>query len=161
MDYVCLQCRRTLTQVSRFEIPFKNEHVVGFCKGMFSLANNNGGNILYLWNPRIRKLKTLLSSTPLIHPLDSAAFGFGYNSQTKDYKILRLTCFKPALMQIPVEAVIYTLSTDPLRKSMISVESFTYKIKNKKRLTLAHCLITIYIIELNSPSSTHTQSGRL
>ena len=56
---------RTLTQISRFEIPLQH-FIIGFCNGVFCLAANNDDSdekdltrSLYLWNPSIRKLKKL------------------------------------------------------------------------------------------------------
>ncbi|XP_023907625.1 F-box protein At3g07870 isoform X1 [Quercus suber] len=119
---------RTLTHISRFEIPFHNDLIIGFCNGVFCLAANNDDSdeedlrhSLYLWNPSIRKLKKLLAT----HPADRAVFGFGYHPQNNDYKILRVTFAVQQVTRKPAEAEIYTLSTDSWRKALISVESFS------------------------------------
>ena len=118
---------RTLTQISRFEIPFPNL-IIGFCNGVFCLAAKNDDSdekdltrSLYLWNPSIRKLKKLLAT----HPADRAVSGFGYHPQNNDYKILRVTFAIQQVTRKPAEAEIYTLSTDSWRKAVISVESFS------------------------------------
>ncbi|XP_050242325.1 F-box protein At3g07870-like [Quercus robur] len=119
---------RTLTQISRFEIPFPINLIIGFCNGVFCLAAINDDpdenylrRSLYLWNPSIRKLKKLLST----HPADRAVFGFGYHPQNNDYKILRVTFAIQQVTRKPAEAEIYTLSTDSWRKAVISVGSFS------------------------------------
>ncbi|KAK4581181.1 hypothetical protein RGQ29_024740 [Quercus rubra] len=118
---------RTLTQISRFEIPFPNL-IIGFCNGVFCIAAKNDDSdekdltrSLYLWNPSIRKLKKLLAT----HPADRAVSGFGYHPQNNDYKILRVTFAIQQVTRKPAEAEIYTLSTDSWRKAVISVESFS------------------------------------
>ena len=103
---------RTLTQISRFEIPFHSNLIIGFCNGVFCLAANNDDfdekdlrRSLYLWNASIRKLKKLLAT----HPADRAVFGFGYHPQNNDYKILRVTFAMREVTRKPAEAEIYTL----------------------------------------------------
>ena len=49
---------RTLTEISRFEIPITDISILGFCNGMFFLCHDSK-EILYLWNPSIRKYKML------------------------------------------------------------------------------------------------------
>ena len=110
---------RTLTEISRFEIPFSDAAIVDFCNGMFCLRNYED-DILYLWNPRIRKFKMLLA-TPHFTDLSSAlvTYGFGYHSQNNDFKILRIVVKVPPV----AEAEVYTLSTDSWRRVVISLES--------------------------------------
>ncbi|KAL4607345.1 hypothetical protein ACB092_09G166700 [Castanea dentata] len=124
--FVC-NINRTLTQISKFEIPFPND-LIGFCNGMFCLAAYNDDSdeedlrrSLYLWNPSIRKLKKLIAT----RPSDRAIFGFGYHPQNNDYKILRVTFAVQRVTRKPAEAEVYTLSTDSWRKAVISVESFS------------------------------------
>ena len=110
---------RTLTEISPFEIPFSDAAIVDFCNGMFCLRNYED-DILYLWNPRIRKFKMLLA-TPHFTDLSSAlvTYGFGYHSQNNDFKILRIVVKVPPV----AEAEVYTLSTDSWRRVVISLES--------------------------------------
>uniref|UniRef100_A0A2N9IZI4 F-box associated beta-propeller type 1 domain-containing protein n=1 Tax=Fagus sylvatica TaxID=28930 RepID=A0A2N9IZI4_FAGSY len=113
---------RTLTEISRFEIPFSDAAIVDFCNGMFCLHNYED-DILYLWNPRIRKFKMVLA-TPHFTDLSSArvAYGFGYHSQNNDFKILRIVVLESKVPPV-AEAEVYTLSTDSWRRVVISLES--------------------------------------
>ena len=114
----------TLTEVSRFMIPFLTARIVEFSNGMFCFYNHQN-HIIYLWNPRIRKFK-MLAPTHLTHPfesistrpLTSVAVGFGFHSQNNDFKILRIVCYNKE-----VEAEVYTLSMDTWRRVVISLES--------------------------------------
>jgi F-box interacting protein len=110
---------RTWTEISWYEIPFSDTFIVDFCNGMFCLHNYED-EILYLWNPRIRKFKMLLA-TPHFTDLSSApvAYGFGYHSQNNDFKILRIVVLESKV----AEAEVYTLSTDSWRRVVISLES--------------------------------------
>ena len=111
----------TLTHISTFQVPFF-ACMVGFCNGMFCL-HNFLNNVLYLWNPSIRKFKML--STPLFtHPSTPASFGMGlaYHSQNNDFKILGILCFRGS----SAEAEVYTLSTDSWKRDVISPGSIDY-----------------------------------
>ncbi|KAL4612532.1 hypothetical protein ACB092_08G207000 [Castanea dentata] len=100
---------RTLTQVSRFEIPsfFDKCKIVGCCNGLFCMVDYALCHIIYLWNPSIRMFKKLLT-TPSTDEDMWSVIGLAYNSQNNDFKILRL---------------IYSLSTDSWRKVVITLES--------------------------------------
>ena len=114
---------RTLTQVSRFEIPtfFDECDIVDFCNGLFCLASYEKElcHIIYLWNPSIRMFKKLLA-TPFTDKDTTSVMGLAYNSQNNDFKILRIVS---VLDGQEAEAEIYSLSTDSWRKVVISIES--------------------------------------
>ncbi|KAL4606998.1 hypothetical protein ACB092_09G143700 [Castanea dentata] len=119
---------RSLTHISRFRVPFPYDFMVSFCNGMLCLNSIKGrGNVIYLWNPSIRKFKKLLA-TPLTYPFHDVVVGLAYHSQNNDYKILRIVPYKVSRgcgSEVPaIEAEIYTLSTDLWRRVVISVESF-------------------------------------
>uniref|UniRef100_A0A2N9GXJ2 F-box associated beta-propeller type 1 domain-containing protein n=1 Tax=Fagus sylvatica TaxID=28930 RepID=A0A2N9GXJ2_FAGSY len=103
---------RTWTEISRFEIPSLD--IVDFCNGMFCLRNYED-DILYLWNPRIRKFKMVLA-TPHFTDLSSArvAYGFGYHSQNNDFKILRIVVLESKVPPV-AEADVYTLRTRKIK----------------------------------------------
>ncbi|XP_065629068.1 F-box/kelch-repeat protein At3g06240 isoform X1 [Quercus suber] len=95
--------------------------IVGFCNGLFCLANYDKKlcHIIYLWNPSIRMFKKLLA-TPSTGEGDTCVIGLAYNFQNNDFKILRLVSF---IVGQEAEAEIYSLSTDSWRKVVISMES--------------------------------------
>ncbi|XP_030924573.1 F-box/kelch-repeat protein At3g23880-like [Quercus lobata] len=128
----------TLTQISAFQIPFSGFNVASFCNGMFCLdcLTDHGDHIICLWNPSIRKFKTLAPFRLIDYVdsgtlrLESVTLGLAYNSQNNDFKILRLACFydiieKFVINRFRIEAEIYTSSTDSWRKVEISVESLS------------------------------------
>jgi F-box interacting protein len=109
---------RTLTEISSFQIPLSHTLIVDSCNGMFFLSNYRK-NLLYLWNPSIRKFK-MLPPNLLGHLLGSVAHGLAYHSQKNDFKILRIV-FQRSLADTSAE--VYTLSTDSWRRVVISMES--------------------------------------
>uniref|UniRef100_A0A7N2MYS3 F-box domain-containing protein n=1 Tax=Quercus lobata TaxID=97700 RepID=A0A7N2MYS3_QUELO len=117
---------RTLTQVSRFEIPsfFDKYMIVGFCNGLFCLASREKElcHVIYLWNPSIRMLKKLVATRFNRKHNERAAIGFAYDSLNSDFKILRIVC-DAMFNESEAEAEIYTLSSDSWRKVVISMES--------------------------------------
>ncbi|XP_050260103.1 F-box/kelch-repeat protein At3g23880-like [Quercus robur] len=112
---------RTLTQVSRFEMPscFDECYIVGCCNGLFCIADDDLSHIIYLWNPSIRIFKKLLA-TPFTDEDTTSIVGLAYNSQNNDFKILRIVSF---YCRQEAKAEIYSLSTDSWRKVVISMES--------------------------------------
>uniref|UniRef100_A0A2N9GCQ8 F-box domain-containing protein n=1 Tax=Fagus sylvatica TaxID=28930 RepID=A0A2N9GCQ8_FAGSY len=117
---LCTVVYNTLTEISRFQIPFSHVDIAGFYDGMFCLQNNRN-NELYLWNPSIRKFKNLvpprltrrIESKNLVH-------GLAYHSQNNDFKVLRLVTY-----EVWAKAEVYTLSTDSWREVVMPVESIT------------------------------------
>ena len=112
---------RTLTQVSRFEIPsfFDECNIVACCNGLFCMADYGLSHIIYLWNPSIRMFKKLLA-TPTPDEDARSVFGLAYNSQNNDFKVLRLVS---VFYLEEAKAEIYSLSTDSWRTVVISMES--------------------------------------
>ena len=151
---------RTLTEISRFEIPFSHVQMVGFCNGIFCFYTFEGYNhrdhIIYLWNPSIRKFKKL-PATCLTDPLFNVPFrihavGLAYHSQNNDFKILRIVSYNKPFCQEsyvfnsksigqkqmpPAEAEVYTFSTDSWREVEVSVGSLSGSIDS---LSGAPCL---------------------
>ena len=103
---------KTLTHVSKFQIPILTHRIAAFCNGLFCLANFDDelSHIIYLWNPSVRKFKKLIAETRLKGILVVGVnFGLAYHPQNNDFKLLRLVCYgkKPSSV-----AEIFTLSTD-------------------------------------------------
>uniref|UniRef100_A0A2N9FM30 F-box domain-containing protein n=1 Tax=Fagus sylvatica TaxID=28930 RepID=A0A2N9FM30_FAGSY len=109
----------TLTHISSFEIPFSGVEFVGFCNGIFCL-HKCSNNVLYLWNPSIRKFK-MLNTTRLCVPAasENVSIGLAYHSHNNDFKILRIKSYKVQ----PPAAEVYTLSTDSWRWVEIPFDS--------------------------------------
>lgn len=101
----------TVNEVSTYLFPYDCLHskILGVCNGLVCLRSNDGNDrfMMNLWNPRIQKLKQL----PKLMESVFSAFGFAYDSQNNDYKIIRIA-FDPNRF----EAAIYSLSTNSWRK---------------------------------------------
>ncbi|KAL1816592.1 hypothetical protein ACET3Z_019166 [Daucus carota] len=63
--------------------------VVGSCNGIICLSNRFN-NIVYLWNPSIRKCRKLPIPGGLLMIKSPVKIGFGYDSISNDYKVLRI-----------------------------------------------------------------------
>ena len=111
---------RTLTHISKFETPFSDAPIVCFCNGLYLCVRYYHNNVLYLWNPSIRKFKKLVATYLTEWIFNTTALGLAYDSQNNDFKILRI------VQQAGTEvAEVYTLSTDSWRKVVVSVESLS------------------------------------
>lgn len=77
----------TVTEVSRYGfLCSPHSSILGVCNGVVSLKSPSC-SIINLWNPTIKKLKQL----PFVgYEPRFTAFGFAYDSQNKDYKIIRI-----------------------------------------------------------------------
>uniref|UniRef100_A0A7N2R7G8 F-box domain-containing protein n=1 Tax=Quercus lobata TaxID=97700 RepID=A0A7N2R7G8_QUELO len=118
---------RTLTEVSRFQIPLWGANMVDYCNGIFFLYSYVNPTI-YLWNPSIQMFKTIDATRfrPFtMDYFDSVVFGFAYLAEISDFKILRIVSYKgfDEEKAPPAEAEVYTLSTDSWRTVEILVES--------------------------------------
>ena len=93
--------------------------MVGSCNGLVCLAQRENlsttSDAIYLWNPSIRKFKRLPDSCSNGKGLWLST-GFGYQSKTNDYKVVKLR-------GTPVVAEVYTLSSDSWRTVEISLRS--------------------------------------
>ncbi|XP_075673260.1 F-box/kelch-repeat protein At3g23880-like [Castanea sativa] len=151
---------RTLTQVSRFEIPsfFDKYMIVGFCNGLFCLASRQKElcHIVYLWNPSIRMFKKLVATRFNRKDNERAAIGFAYDSLNSDFKILRIVC-NAMFNESQAEAEIYTLSSDSWRKVEISMESLRGCAVTEPKLGTIYCVwgpFTFYNGALHAFAST-------
>lgn len=69
--------------------------MVGSCNGLVLLKHHI--NILILWNPSIRKFVRLpepQNTECEDYMLDSIGWGFGFDSRTNDYKVVKISCMK-------------------------------------------------------------------
>jgi F-box interacting protein len=106
----------TVTEVSRYGfLCSPHSSILGVCNGVVCLKRQYD-SIINLWNPSIKKLKQL--------PFDGyeprfTAFGFAYDSQNNDYKIIRIKSNIDYFSYegVPlIEAAVYTLSSNSWRK---------------------------------------------
>ncbi|KAL4599904.1 hypothetical protein ACB092_11G160400 [Castanea dentata] len=125
---------RTFDRISEIEVPFDfpsgSIQIVGSCNGLLCLAHNRGlttsDNVIYLWNPSIRKFKRLPDSClPQMgyEHLGSSTLGFAYHLENNDYKVLRISSYFGIKPHIPDEFEVYTLSSDSWRKVGMSLRA--------------------------------------
>ncbi|KAL4599920.1 hypothetical protein ACB092_11G162000 [Castanea dentata] len=122
-------CDRTYSMISKYPISFTfhscHAEIVGSCNGLLCLFENrrgrNWGNVITLWNPSIRKFKRLPDSS-LSGKYDQVSNGFGYQSETNDYKVVKIYSYPTGdIMQNRIVAEVYTLSSDSWREVGISL----------------------------------------
>ena len=72
-----------------FDFPSGCAKIIGSYNGLLCLADiesiTTSGNVIYLWNPNIRKFKRL--PKPCLGQLDSVTLGFAYHSENNDYRL--------------------------------------------------------------------------
>nr|XP_023920935.1 F-box/kelch-repeat protein At3g06240-like [Quercus suber] len=107
-------------RISDYSIPSdfssKVTSIVGSCNGLLCVAAYNSvrtyAEIIFLWNPSIRKFKRLPNSC-LSQIQYAFATGFSYQSHTRDYKVIKIFSLSVA--------EVYTLSSDSWRRVEISL----------------------------------------
>ncbi|XP_030963956.1 F-box/kelch-repeat protein At3g06240-like [Quercus lobata] len=123
ITYKVLCCDRTFDSLFEFSVPsvfdLNMSLLVGSCNGLVCLTQHRRlsatSDAIYLWNPSIRKFKRLPDSCSNGKDFWFST-GFGYQSKTNDYKVVKLR-------GTPVVAEVYTLSSDSWRKVEISFRS--------------------------------------
>uniref|UniRef100_A0A2N9GJD7 Uncharacterized protein n=1 Tax=Fagus sylvatica TaxID=28930 RepID=A0A2N9GJD7_FAGSY len=99
--------------------------IAGSCNGILCIADCGriSTDVIYLWNPSIRKFKRLPSSClGKTGNLVYVTIGFAYHSQNNDYKVVRISCSFLSSIYPPVPQIeVYTLSTDSWRRVGISL----------------------------------------
>ncbi|XP_059650079.1 F-box/kelch-repeat protein At3g06240-like [Cornus florida] len=109
--------------------------VCGSCNGLVCLSGrpifaSRLGWPIYLWNPALRRMKTLPeppSLDPTLGAFYSVYVAFGFDYRGNDYKVVEIICFPPKLDKNSLFIVnVYSLSTDSWRR--ISVASPSCKI---------------------------------
>ena len=110
---VCtLTCVRTYETISEFRVPFTFQsgfpYVGGSCNGILCFTNYTapGSNVVYLWNPSIRKFKRLPNNQ-----FPNMIFGIGYDSQNNDFKVVGISRTF-AKSKLPPEVRVYSLNSD-------------------------------------------------
>ncbi|KAK1398872.1 hypothetical protein POM88_008735 [Heracleum sosnowskyi] len=80
--------------------------IVGSCNGVICLSGM-GARVIYLWNPSIRQCKKL-DTAPTRQTSSAVDIGFGYDSVSKDYKVLTVVYEQNADNYVPVVQVYST-----------------------------------------------------
>uniref|UniRef100_A0A2N9IZI3 F-box domain-containing protein n=1 Tax=Fagus sylvatica TaxID=28930 RepID=A0A2N9IZI3_FAGSY len=131
LELVTVVCNNdhTVAEVSRFNMPFTEGRMFGFCNGILYLDSYSPlfpMSHSYLWNTSIGKYVMFdchCSSDPHLR----VAIGFAYHSQRHDFKFVRILCFKGVLGAKPAPAMaeVFTLSTGSYKQLVVSVDSLT------------------------------------
>ena len=113
--------------MSEFGIPhdFPSEcDIVGSCNGILCVAGFGSvstDDVIYLWNPSIRKFKQLPNTC--LGKLSDVKLGFAYHSENNDYKVVRISCSPFSTLWPLPEIEVYTLSSDSWRRLGISLRN--------------------------------------
>ncbi|KAM7507977.1 hypothetical protein LguiA_018430 [Lonicera macranthoides] len=102
--------------------------IMGPCNGLFCMYDYFDD--LYLSNPATREIKCLPKSSipcPLQHIYICDKFGFGFDSKTGDYKVIRLLSCSLEEERCEYQIELYTLSTNSWRKINVVVPGFVYE----------------------------------
>ncbi|XP_042515311.1 F-box protein CPR1-like [Macadamia integrifolia] len=93
---------------------FRTTDILGSCNGLLCISNCN--NDMYLWNPSTRSHHKLPSTPADYIPYHYAAYGFGYDPTTDDYKLIRVWQFyRNDDNSWHSEVKVYSLSTNSWR----------------------------------------------
>ena len=127
-QYVLHFDNQDFNEYARFDdFPFHGQsyggifHVVGTCNGLIFLADDLYGYHykFFLWNPCVRKFVKLPKPniTFFSHGGYDATVGFGFDSKTNDYKVVRFVTLeeKGQKGKSPPEVEVYSLSTGKWR----------------------------------------------
>nr|XP_023892015.1 F-box/kelch-repeat protein At3g23880-like [Quercus suber] len=119
----------TFNRISEYAVPsvFSSSyyHTADSCNGLVCFTQHGHGDYptntgaIYLWNPSIRKLKSLpgFSQTQYLRFFT----GFAYQSNTNDYKVVKISQMPADHNGIKTEAEVYTLSSNSWRRVEISL----------------------------------------
>ncbi|XP_030944849.1 F-box/kelch-repeat protein At3g23880-like isoform X1 [Quercus lobata] len=125
--YVLHFDNQDFNEYTRFDdFPFQGQSydgiflVVGTCNGLIFLADDlYGHHKFFLWNPCVRKFVKLPKPniTCFSHDAFDASVGFGFDSKTDDYKVVRLVTLEEKGQEgkSPPEVEVYSLSTGKWR----------------------------------------------
>ncbi|CAB4291404.1 unnamed protein product [Prunus armeniaca] len=94
---ICCSSGETFSKCLDITVPDAHDNflfVNGSCNGLFCLSDACH-NSIYLWNPSIRKIKTLVPFPidPFTHRGITMALGFWFHSAENDYKVVRVMWF--------------------------------------------------------------------
>ncbi|XP_059650087.1 putative F-box protein At3g16210 [Cornus florida] len=110
--------------------------VHGSCNGLVCLSNVLCSGTIYLWNPSLRKLKTLPNSPDIKSPIIysnlvyySICLAFGFHPKVNDYKVVKIWCLvyemdEPYKYQFLTD--VYSLSTDSWRRIDVTPSCYSF-----------------------------------
>ncbi|KAK9285575.1 hypothetical protein L1049_024770 [Liquidambar formosana] len=110
----------TLDLYSKLDCPFKSFtgyfKIVGYCHGLLCLSDCHI-EPTFLWNPSIRVYVTLPKPSVTFgsHGPHTVVLGFGFDSLTNDYKVVRIVSIDSNGVRYSQEVEVYTLSTGAWR----------------------------------------------
>ncbi|XP_030967187.1 F-box/kelch-repeat protein At3g06240-like [Quercus lobata] len=111
---------RTFDRIFDIEVPFDLpsglSKIVGSCNGLLCLATST--NVIYLWNPSVRKFKRLPDSGLRITGF--VKLGFAYHSENNDYKVLKILSYPWIGLNL---TQVYSLSSDSWRRVGMSLRA--------------------------------------
>ncbi|XP_059650938.1 F-box protein At3g07870-like [Cornus florida] len=129
VHYSLLLCKNEMfCDYAELELPLKTHsdpflRIIGCCNGLVCLYNDlhNSQEELYLWNPSIQNTLALppLQNLQVKFRSDNLvnhSIGFGFDSVTDDYKVVRIVYLNgPSSFRTPPEIGIFSLSTGTWR----------------------------------------------
>ncbi|KAM7503289.1 hypothetical protein LguiB_002193 [Lonicera macranthoides] len=131
----------TFDKLETFEFPLPGcFRIFGSCNGLICLSSDD---CMILWNPCIRKYVTL--PTPIVtyesHGLFQQSIGFGYNSASNDYRVVRVVYLRPdGFTVLPGAKVeLYELSTGCWRN--INAGDLSYIVNERDPQALFHGVV--------------------
>ncbi|XP_057506612.1 F-box protein At3g07870-like [Actinidia eriantha] len=127
----------TFDEYKSFDFPFTRLHsyfdIVGSCNGLICLSDDQFRyNVrMYLWNPCIRKVLAIPrpNVTFCSHGSFDHALGFGFDSVSNDFKVVRIVHL--ASVMVPSEVEVYTLKSGCWKS--ISDEALPYIVDMRSR----------------------------
>ncbi|KAL7185323.1 hypothetical protein ACSBR2_027289 [Camellia fascicularis] len=127
----------TFNEYAKFKFPFHCIDpcycIVGSCNGLICISDDQlyYKNTTFLWNPLIRK--SMLIPNPNIrftsHGPFTHSLGFGFDSASNDFKVVRIVYLLRECDTVPPEVEIYTLKTGIWRS--ISDKALPYIIEDQ------------------------------
>ncbi|XP_009776452.2 F-box protein At3g07870-like [Nicotiana sylvestris] len=117
-NYALFYDNENFDSYAQFDFPFESYshfNIVGSCNGLLCLSDDLScyRDLYYIWNPSIRKSVKLLEPIftfgthgPFDHKL-----GFGFDSVTDDYKVVRIVHTGDNVDRVPPHVELYKLST--------------------------------------------------
>ncbi|XP_023926032.1 F-box/kelch-repeat protein At3g06240-like [Quercus suber] len=114
---------RTFDRIFEIEIPFDFtsgfSQIVGSCNGLLCLVTST--NVIYLWNPSVRKFKRLPDTW--LGNLGFVKLGFAYHAENNDYKVLKISSYPWTGLNLTDDIEVYSLSSDSWRRVGMSLRA--------------------------------------